>query len=58
MTTEITDVVRTNLVAARKAAGLTQAQVGEALGVTEACVLLWEKGRRDISLREAVFSLE
>ena len=30
---------------ARKKAGLTQAQVGDALGVTGAAVVQWEKGQ-------------
>ena len=34
-----------NLVSARKNAGLTQMQVAKALGLTDAAVTQWEKGR-------------
>lgn len=33
------------IVAARKKAGLTQAQVAEALGISDAAVNQWEKGK-------------
>ena len=34
-----------NLKAFRKKAGLTQAGLAEALGVTQACVAMWETGK-------------
>jgi transcriptional regulator with XRE-family HTH domain len=42
------------LVAARKQARLSQADVAARLGVTQTAVSYWENGKREISLSEAV----
>ena len=38
---------------ARKMAGLTQAELGQAVGVSESTVLNWEKGRTEPTIGQA-----
>jgi len=52
----ITEVVRNNVIRARKGAHFTQKQLASKLGMSETAVRFWEAGRREVS-QEHVFAL-
>ena len=50
MSSEAESIIRQRLIAARERAGMTQSQVGEALGVSHSTISAWERGYNNTQL--------